>query len=412
MSTSINSKTKKSVNLIILSLGCFSLAYGCCSAFVFGPGARVIGSQWTKHQIFVANGAFGVTFTSGTTLTSIGANSKWFWKRLQNAKGESINWISYAQFCTTISILLEYDSSSSIQVNEHAISEGQTIAVSIAATTTAWRLQIQLLSLLVGGNLVAMNIVGKGISTQDHLLFMLLLFDAQTKNVFTLCWNRWSRNIKFCNNFTYWHTLMVLLIVYSALTYPFEAALKTSSWSLTKIYILDSIVDAFFLVDLVLTFFVGFFDPRTQLLIFLSKKYSPKLLAVVNPYQERTWMSSINVDGRELDLYTVRFCYILVCDHLYNRWLWRSPCCKCNREVGFFILHAFKFIRRSLRRCEIGNFVTAKGDARKKYGDDYQCPNVLTVCAKLRANDPFIFRKRGTKDIAKFCDGCFHFHHE
>ncbi|PWA29948.1 potassium transport 2/3 [Artemisia annua] len=135
-------------------------------------------------------------------------------------------------------------------------------------------------ALKIGGNPVAMNIVGKGISTQDHLLFLLLLFDAQTKNVFTLCWNRWSRNIKLRKLFCMMlheqckiHELEIF--VYSALAYPFEAAfLKTSSRSLTKIYILDSIVDAFFLVDLVLTFFVGFFDPRTQLLIFDPKIYS------------------------------------------------------------------------------------------------------------------------------------------
>ncbi|PWA50705.1 hypothetical protein CTI12_AA470420 [Artemisia annua] len=51
-------------------------------------------------------------------------------------------------------------------------------------------------AMLVASYLVAMNIVSKGCFTEDHLLFLLLFFDAQTKTVFSLCWNRWTWNIK------------------------------------------------------------------------------------------------------------------------------------------------------------------------------------------------------------------------
>ncbi|PWA78239.1 protein transport protein Sec61 subunit beta [Artemisia annua] len=234
---------------------------------------------------------------------------------------------------------------------------------------------VAVLHVVVGGNLVAMNIVGKGISTQDHLLFLLLLFDAQTKNVFTLCWNRWSRNIKR----KALKTISRMALNGGAPQRGSAAAAAANlrrrrtggtggasggtAGNMLQFYTDDApglkiSPNVVLVMSIGFIAFVAVLHGTSFYVHFAACIYY--FLAAVNPYQERTWISSINVDGGELDLYTF-----------------------------------------SLFRCEIGNFVTVKGDARKKYGDDYQCPNVLMVCAKLRANDPFIFCKRGTKDIAK-----------
>ena len=64
---------------------------------------------------------------------------------------------------------------------------------------------------------------------------------------------------------------MVALVAYVAWVYPFEVAFLKSSPS-RRLYIADSIVDLFFAVDIVLTFFVAYIDPRTQLLVRDQKK--------------------------------------------------------------------------------------------------------------------------------------------
>ncbi|KAL6010652.1 hypothetical protein ACLOJK_001089 [Asimina triloba] len=59
---------------------------------------------------------------------------------------------------------------------------------------------------------------------------------------------------------------MVLLVAYSAWVYPFEVAFMNST-PRGGLYIADSIVDLFFTVDIILTFFVAYIDSRTQLLV-------------------------------------------------------------------------------------------------------------------------------------------------
>lgn len=59
---------------------------------------------------------------------------------------------------------------------------------------------------------------------------------------------------------------MVVLVAYSAWVYPFEIAFINATPG-RGLYIADIIVDSFFAVDIVLTFFVAYIDPRTQLLI-------------------------------------------------------------------------------------------------------------------------------------------------
>ncbi|XP_057494473.1 potassium channel AKT2/3-like isoform X2 [Actinidia eriantha] len=75
-----------------------------------------------------------------------------------------------------------------------------------------------------------------------------------------------------------WETLMVLLVAYSAWVYPFEVAFLDSSPQ-RNLFITDNIVDLFFAVDIVLTFFVAYIDPRTQLLVLDSTKIATRYLS-------------------------------------------------------------------------------------------------------------------------------------
>ncbi|GLT86273.1 hypothetical protein SLE2022_044200 [Rubroshorea leprosula] len=75
-----------------------------------------------------------------------------------------------------------------------------------------------------------------------------------------------------------WETFMVLLVAYSAWMYPFEVAFMSSSPH-RKIWIVDTVVDLFFGIDIVLTFFVAYIDSRTQLLVRDSRKIAVRYLS-------------------------------------------------------------------------------------------------------------------------------------
>lgn len=67
-----------------------------------------------------------------------------------------------------------------------------------------------------------------------------------------------------------WQTFLVVLVVYSAWASPFELAFKNvSTGSLLPV---DLVVDAFFALDIVLTFFVAYLDKSTYLLVDNHKK--------------------------------------------------------------------------------------------------------------------------------------------
>lgn len=70
---------------------------------------------------------------------------------------------------------------------------------------------------------------------------------------------------------------MVVLVAYSAWVYPFEVAFLNTSKS-RPLYIADNVVDLFFAADIILTFFVAYVDPRTQLLVHDSKKIAMRLV--------------------------------------------------------------------------------------------------------------------------------------
>lgn len=70
---------------------------------------------------------------------------------------------------------------------------------------------------------------------------------------------------------------MVLLVAYSAWVYPFEEAFLNSS-SYKPLYLADNVVDLFFAIDIILTFFVAYIDPRSQLLVHDSKMIAIRLV--------------------------------------------------------------------------------------------------------------------------------------
>ncbi|KAK1287131.1 Potassium channel AKT2/3 [Acorus calamus] len=75
-----------------------------------------------------------------------------------------------------------------------------------------------------------------------------------------------------------WEVFMVVLVAYSAWVYPFEIAFMKSSPK-GALCIADNIVDLFFAIDITLTFFVAYIDPRTQLLVRDSRKIAFRYLS-------------------------------------------------------------------------------------------------------------------------------------
>ncbi|XP_008219833.1 PREDICTED: potassium channel KAT3 [Prunus mume] len=70
--------------------------------------------------------------------------------------------------------------------------------------------------------------------------------------------------------YRWWQAFLVLLVIYSAWASPFELAFKkVATGSLMPV---DLVVDAFFAVDIVLTFFVAYLDKSTYLLVLDHKK--------------------------------------------------------------------------------------------------------------------------------------------
>ncbi|KAJ9538244.1 hypothetical protein OSB04_030977 [Centaurea solstitialis] len=77
-----------------------------------------------------------------------------------------------------------------------------------------------------------------------------------------------------------WQTLMVAMVAYSAWTFPFEVAfLKSSAQSRKQLIIADFVVDLFFAVDIILTFFVAYVDPTTHLLVRDPKSIATRYLS-------------------------------------------------------------------------------------------------------------------------------------
>lgn len=70
---------------------------------------------------------------------------------------------------------------------------------------------------------------------------------------------------------------MVILVAYSAWVYPFEIAFMNAT-PRGGLFIMDNVVNVFFAVDIVLTFFVAYIDSRTHLLVRDSRKIAVRLV--------------------------------------------------------------------------------------------------------------------------------------
>ncbi|CAL9192900.1 potassium channel AKT2 [Musa acuminata AAA Group] len=75
-----------------------------------------------------------------------------------------------------------------------------------------------------------------------------------------------------------WETFMVVLVAYSAWVYPFEIAFMGAAPK-GGLFIADNVIDAFFAVDIVLTFFVAYIDSRTQVLVRDPRKIAVRYLS-------------------------------------------------------------------------------------------------------------------------------------
>ncbi|KAL8115965.1 potassium channel KAT3 isoform X2 [Apium graveolens] len=92
--------------------------------------------------------------------------------------------------------------------------------------------------------------------------------------------------------YRWWQAFLVLLVVYSAWSSPFELAFKeVATGSLLPV---DLVVDAFFAIDIILTFFVAYLDKSTYLLVddhkqiavrYVTHLWFPMDLASTLPFQ-------------------------------------------------------------------------------------------------------------------------------
>ncbi|KAL6501947.1 hypothetical protein OROGR_027080 [Orobanche gracilis] len=92
--------------------------------------------------------------------------------------------------------------------------------------------------------------------------------------------------------YRWWQTFLVVLVVYSAWASPFELAFRKMSTS--ALMPIDLVVDAFFTVDIILTFFVAYLDKSTYLLVedhknialrYISHLWFPMDVASTLPFQ-------------------------------------------------------------------------------------------------------------------------------
>ncbi|XP_038898228.1 potassium channel KAT3 isoform X2 [Benincasa hispida] len=82
--------------------------------------------------------------------------------------------------------------------------------------------------------------------------------------------------VPYDRRYRWWQTFLVVLVVYSAWVSPFELAFKkVATGSLLPV---DLVVDAFFALDIILTFFVAYLDKDTYLLVDDRKKIALRYL--------------------------------------------------------------------------------------------------------------------------------------
>ncbi|WVZ72765.1 hypothetical protein U9M48_021174 [Paspalum notatum var. saurae] len=74
-----------------------------------------------------------------------------------------------------------------------------------------------------------------------------------------------------------WETFLLVLVVYSAWICPFELAfLRNLSWVL---FLVENIVNIFFAIDIILTFFLAYLDQKSYLLVDNTKKIAARYIS-------------------------------------------------------------------------------------------------------------------------------------
>nr|XP_043606616.1 potassium channel KAT3-like [Erigeron canadensis] len=74
--------------------------------------------------------------------------------------------------------------------------------------------------------------------------------------------------------YRWWQAFLVVLVIYSAWSSPFELAFKEVATG--SLMFVDLVVDLFFVIDIILTFFVAYLDKSTYLLVDDHKKIATK----------------------------------------------------------------------------------------------------------------------------------------
>ncbi|RCV25211.1 hypothetical protein SETIT_5G148000v2 [Setaria italica] len=74
-----------------------------------------------------------------------------------------------------------------------------------------------------------------------------------------------------------WETFLLVLVVYSAWICPFELAfLRHLSWEL---FLVENIIDSFFAIDIILTFFIAYLDQKSYLLVDNPKRIAARYIS-------------------------------------------------------------------------------------------------------------------------------------
>ncbi|XP_058074800.1 potassium channel KAT3 [Magnolia sinica] len=88
--------------------------------------------------------------------------------------------------------------------------------------------------------------------------------------------------VPYDRRYRWWQLFLVVLVIYSAWSSPFELAFKRVGTG--TLLAVDLVVDAFFAIDIVMTFFVAYLDKSTYLLV-----DDPKKIAI--RYVSRIWFT-------------------------------------------------------------------------------------------------------------------------
>lgn len=99
-----------------------------------------------------------------------------------------------------------------------------------------------------------------------------------------------------------------MLVVFSAWIYPFELAfLRHLSW---KLFLVENIVNSFFAIDIVLTFFLAYLDHKSYLLVDNPKRIAarlvlaPQLFSTVSFLMVKHMCKANNLNDTDMRLYT------------------------------------------------------------------------------------------------------------